>query len=125
MRFQREQNKLRDKEDIEVRQAKRYRTYDYKDSDANNSHDGRANDNNNDDGVFFVMDGAKMVMVGKEDIDRDSKQHDNANALNDNCEEEKLWFVDESSFESDSAGQSASNSDDGKLMSVDNILHLP
>jgi hypothetical protein len=27
--------------------------------------------------------------------------------------------VDESSFESDSAGQSDSNSDDGKLMSVD------
>ncbi len=25
-----------------------------------------------------------MVMVDKEDIDRDNKQHDNANALNDN-----------------------------------------
>ncbi len=71
MRFQREQNKLRDKEDIEVRQAKRYRTYDYKDSDANNSHDGHANDNDNDVGVSFVMDGAKMLMVGKEDIDQD------------------------------------------------------
>ena len=119
MRFQREQNKLRDKEDIEVRQAKRYRTYDYKDSDANNSHDGHANDNDNDDGVSFVMDAAKMVMVGKEDIGQDKKQHDNANTLNENCEEEKLWFVDESSFGSDSAGQSDSNSDDGKLMSVD------
>ncbi len=101
MRFQREQNKLRDKEDIEVRQAKRYRTYDYKDNDANNnSHDGHANDNDNDDGVSFVMDGAKMAMIGKEDIDRDNKQH---NAINDNCEEEKLWFVDDSSIKSDSA----------------------
>jgi hypothetical protein len=36
MRFQREQNKLRDGEDIEVRQTKRYRTYEYKDDDANN-----------------------------------------------------------------------------------------
>ncbi len=55
------------------------------------------------------MDGAKMVIIGKEDIDRDNKQHDNANTLNDSCEEEKLWFVDESSFESesDSAGQIA------------------
>jgi hypothetical protein len=33
------------------------------------------------------MDGAKMVIVGKEDIDQDNKQH---NALNDNCEEETL-----------------------------------
>ncbi len=53
IRFQREQNKLRDKEDIEVRQAKRYRTYDYKDSDANICHDGHANDNDNDDGVYL------------------------------------------------------------------------
>jgi hypothetical protein len=55
MRFQREQNKLRDKEDIEVRQAKRYHTYDYKDSDANSSHDGHDNDNDNDDGVMMTV----------------------------------------------------------------------
>ncbi len=114
MRLQREQNELKDGKDTEVRQAKRCRTHAYNDDDANNRHDGHANDN--DDGVSVVMDGAKRLMAGKESIDRDNKQH---NAFNDNCKEEKLWFLDKSSSESDSAEQTGSSSDDGKLMIVE------
>ncbi len=62
------------------------------------------------------MDAAKMIMAGKEDFDRDSEKH---NAFNNNFEEEKLWFVGDSSSESNSTEQSDSSSDDRKLVKVD------
>ncbi len=62
------------------------------------------------------MDAAKMVMAGKEDFDRDNENH---NAFNNNFEEEKLWFVGDSSSESDSTEQSDSSSDNRKLVKVD------
>ncbi len=61
------------------------------------------------------MDAAKMVMAGKEDFDRDNEKH---NAFNNNFEEEKLWFVDDSSSESDITEQSDSSSDNRKLVKV-------
>jgi hypothetical protein len=89
MRLQREHNKLRDGEDIEVRQAKRYRTHDINDDDGNNSHDGHTNDNDNDndDGLPVVMDGAKIVIADKEDFDRDNEKH---NGFNNNYAEKVI-----------------------------------